>query len=244
MRPVLAAADAAEGHAWGNAPLDFQCDLHRCCINLWEGTRASIDRAQVTMRSPADVRARMDSMAANDLTNTWTVTQLSVMGITVNFHHVHTGEWLRYEYNNAAYKEGFVVRPAKLYVDGERRWTCPADSDAWVELQDDLGGAGVVAALQLYSDKSLLNMKGTSMYPLKAILLNAPLGARMQLGNMQDIAAFPILQQPPGMSDENYKIAALLIHHQCLQIVLEPLKLWSHVGEPMVDPFGAKQVRT
>ena len=87
-----------------------------------------------------------------------------------------------------------------------------------------IANGAVVAAIQLYSDKSLLNNKGTSVYPLKAVLLNAPFAARTDIKNMRNIAFFPEIKRPQGMSVEQYKAVKRAIHHRMLQITLEPLK--------------------
>ncbi len=48
----------------------------------------------------------------------------------------------------------------------------PQSCHRWVECQRLLGPKVVVAALQLYSDKTLLDNKQRYIYPLRATLLN------------------------------------------------------------------------
>ena len=179
-----------------------------------------------------------------DENNIWQHSTFEEQGVEAELYHVDTAAWLAAEFGNPKYADGFTLRAAVRKVDGQRAWSCPADTDAWLGHQaavDVIANGAVVAALQLYSDKSLLSNKGTWVYPLKAVLLNAPFAARTDIRNMRNIAFFPELQRPQGMPLEQFKEAKRAIHHRVLLTTLAPLKQLSQSGEALADPSGVKR---
>ncbi len=199
---------------------------------------------QVLFRTVDDKKKFVLDFVAEDENNTWRQSTFQEQGVEAELYHVDTAEWLAAEFGNPKYAQGFTLRAAVRMVNGQRAWSCPADSDVWNGHQADvdvIANGAVVAAIQLYSDKSLLSNKGTSVYPLKAILLNAPFAARTDIKNMRNIAFFPEIKRPHGMPMEQFKAAKRAIHHRVLQITLEPLKRLSKAGESLSDPSGVSQ---
>ena len=185
----------------------------------------------------------VQDLVINDPNNHWMTHSWEVDGIEVEVHYLDTAAWLQSEFSKTAYREGFTLRPVQRMVNGERAWSCPADCDPWLRhqfvIEVEAAGA-VVAALQLYSDKSLLNNKGTAVYPLKAVLLNAPYTQRVLTANMQNIAFSPEVKKPKGMSEDAFRRAKLQIHHQVLDLALGPLKELSKSGVEVRNPSGER----
>lgn len=132
---------------------------------------------QVLFRTVDDKKKFVLDFVAEDENNTWRQSTFQEQGVEAELYHVDTAEWLAAEFGNPKYAQGFTLRATVRMVNGQRAWSCPADSDVWNGHQADvdvIANGAVVAAIRLYSDKSLLSNKGTSVYPLKAILLNAP----------------------------------------------------------------------
>jgi len=92
----------------------------------------------------------------------------------------------------------------------------------------------VIAALQLYSDNSNVNMKGTSAYPVKASLLNIAYGKRIR--SFREVALLPnlgALCHELGFHQKGTakrRITKLCILHKCLSVLLYPLKKQSYKG--------------
>lgn len=85
-------------------------------------------------------------------------------------------------------KGHFVVRAKKVFQDGERVFDAPHTADAWNAMQAEAeevvvarGGDPAkvgIAALQVSSDKTDLNRKGESGYPLRMTLANISFARR------------------------------------------------------------------
>lgn len=199
---------------------------------------------KVLFRTVDEKKSFVLDLVAGDETNLWKQSTFEEQGVKAEVYHVDTVEWLAAEFGNPKYADGFTLRAAVRTVNGQRAWSCPADNDVWLGHQaavDVIAEGAVVAAIQLYSDKSLLSNKGTWVYPLKAVLLNAPFSARTDIRNMRNIAFFPEIKRPQGMPMEQFKTAKRAIHHRVLQITLQPLKNLSHLGESLADPSGVKR---
>ena len=198
---------------------------------------------QVLFRTVDEKKRFVLDLVAGDEDNIWQQTTFEEQGIKAELYHVDTAQWLAAEFGDAKYAEGFTLRAAVRTVNGERAWSCPADSDVWLGHQaevDVIAEGAVVAAIQLYSDKSLLSNKGTSVYPLKAVLLNAPFATRSDIRNMRNIAFFPEIKRPQGMPLEQFKEAKRAIHHRVLHITLQPPKQLSVTGQALADPSGKR----
>lgn len=93
-------------------------------------------------------------------------------------------------------------------------------------------------ALQLYSDKCLLNTKGRQAHPIRMALLNLEHYTRNQ--NIVDVGFFPIVQRPGGVSKRSWRQVKLCMHHKCLALLLKDVKEASHrdVGLSVSDPSG------
>lgn len=117
------------------------------------------------------------------------------------------------------------------------KWQQQFTGDIWVQCQDALPEGGVLAAVQLFSDKTLLNFKGLSAHPIMAALLNVNVSERSR----KAIAYFPFLKQPPGLSDEQFKRLKSAALQKCLDVLLLPLKQMSATGLVCTDPSGRLQ---
>jgi hypothetical protein len=87
-----------------------------------------------------------------------------------------------------------------------------------------------VALLQLYSDKTLVNVKGTSCHPIRLALLNVPQARKHE--TITTVAYFPVL--PPI----THRVLKLLVLKKCLETLLEPLREASYKGVEWKAPDG------
>ena len=86
-------------------------------------------------------------------------------------------DFLRTQFSNPQYAQEFVLRPRRDHnEDGERVFSTPETGDVWNYAQALLDRRfcssavdPVIAALQLYSDKTLLNMKGLQAHPVRYV---------------------------------------------------------------------------
>ena len=100
--------------------------------------------------------------------------------------------------------------------------------------------SGVIAALQLYSDKTLVNQKGLSCHPIKATLLNVRHNKRIQ--DLANVGYFATLSDKPiGLPDSAWRQVKLLYTARALHTLLRPLKAMSKLGTRMGDPWGRLQ---
>ena len=132
---------------------------------------------QIGFRTALQYEAFIQGLAQADPLNTFTQTEIVVQGIRVTFSHADTAHWLQAEFGCPAYSDGFVLRAAPRYHGAMRVFEEPHEGLAWVQAQQVLDAGSVVAAVQLYSDKTQLNMKQLSAHPIKLVLLNAPYSA-------------------------------------------------------------------
>ena len=88
-----------------------------------------------------------------------------------------------------------------------------------------------IAALQLYSDKTLLTVsEGLSAHPIRAALLNISYGKRMH--NLIDVGYLPDIQPPTGATFPSivWRKVKLSFMSKCLDHLLSPVKKASFDG--------------
>lgn len=170
---------------------------------------------------------------------------------SANFYFRDVLKWLTTEFSNAEYKntgdgESFVLE-AKEVVNaaGKRVYNKPEQCDAWIDLQRQLRRTkefkdAVIAALQLYSDKTLLNRKGLQCHSVKITLLNIPFSRRIFC--LATIAYLsPLSEKPNNLSDEKWRLVKLSYMHLALEHLLKPLKEAGATGLQLKDPWGQER---
>lgn len=102
------------------------------------------------------------------------VLELGDLQIEATLRYKDTQEFLVNEFGNTAYQEMALGPVEQRNSKGQRVFAEPHTADLWHNLQRRLEcvfsmgqGQLVIAALQLYSDKTLLNMKGQQAHPMR-----------------------------------------------------------------------------
>lgn len=179
------------------------------------------------------------------------VTDKDVPGLpkpySANFFHVKTDQWLAEEYGDEKNKEGFVVHASpRQDEDGNLIFNKPEESYAWIEAEIAIrqrpeSSDGVVAALQFYSDKSLLNRKGLQTHPIKAALMNVPFSKRIfrikPVGYLS-----PMFHKPAKLGAERWRLVKLHYINHAMSELTAPLKALSQTGIRLKDPNGVQRL--
>ncbi|GMH44629.1 hypothetical protein BSKO_12581 [Bryopsis sp. KO-2023] len=181
----------------------------------------------------ADVANIRDRLLANSGTE-WTRHEISVgendMSFKIELRDPKS--WLIQEFE----KGGLVLHAQKQYVDGVRIYSDPSNSDAWIqsqELPERVQVNGTIASIQIYSDKTVINRKGVSAYPMKAVLLNLPIEERRR--RISIIGYIPIMKDVRELSSAALRQVRLELHSKCWQAWLDPLKKLSFDGFELED---------
>ena len=95
------------------------------------------------------------------------IPEMGTLSVSALFHYKDILKFTIGEFANSEYEDGFVLQAKVKTQDGRRVFTHPSNADAWIHLQNKLPKHAAIAALQLYSDKSLVNNKGRSVHPVK-----------------------------------------------------------------------------
>lgn len=113
--------------------------------------------------------------------------------------HRDTAEYVRKQYGHTSRDEGFV------YESDVGQPGMPWGASIWVReeaaVRDNLGSHAFIAALQMYSDATCVNVKQLSFHPVYATLLNRPHSIKVQC--IDAVAFIPMVPQQKGLSDEN-----------------------------------------
>lgn len=158
-----------------------------------------------------------------------TVTERDLPGldavVSAPFYHRDMILWLESILNKFVNKEGFVLRASMAYdSENERLYNEPHACDAWLYLQSKIPESGIIAALQLYSDKSLVNMKNLSAHPIRATLFNLPYKDRIK--NLDGVGYLPELSRPAHVkNDGKWRMVKLVYMSKALDVLLSPLKV-------------------
>lgn len=184
------------------------------------------------------------------------ITDVEVPGLQepfqVTFHYRDVRQVAMSIWNDPELKDHLVLRPAEDWVETEtpideedmkqRVYGHPHRGDAWLHIQDlvedhaaqihseQVALSAVVAALQLYSDSTLLNVKGKPCHPIRMTLLNVPYSQKSE--HVHVAAYFPELQKG---TDRSVKLA---VYAKCLETLLQPLAEASKSGEYWKDSYG------
>ena len=162
------------------------------------------------------------------------------------FYMKDMGRWLELEFADKTQKDTFILDASPRFVGTKRVFNAPHECDAWLELQHMLrsrpgNDKAVIAALQLYSDKTLVNRKGLDVHPVKATLLNLPYSKRIEkiIKEESTVAYFDqLIDFPDGVPKSLYRQVKLAYMSKALSILLEPMKDASHNGIHLNDPKG------
>ena len=162
------------------------------------------------------------------------------------FHMKDMRRWLELEFVDKSLNDSFVTTAAPAFVDGQRVYNAPHQCNAWIEMQDLVRSrpgldSAVIAALQLYSDKTLVNRKGLDVHPVKASLLNVPYSKRIEriISESSTVAYFDqLIDMPEGVPESLFRLVKLAYFSKALSALLEPMKRASHDGIDLVDPTG------
>ena len=171
--------------------------------------------------------------------------------------------WLEEEFRRPEYKvevEGstpttytssLIMDAAPVYKEmpngsRQRVITTPQTADTWIQLQEKLrmhsvSRKGCIAAVQLYSDKTLVNHKGMSCHPVKAALFNVPYSKRIKgiLSDASTVAYFQDLSMPEHVKGVQQRLVKLVYMSKAIQALLMPLKAASFEGMKVKDPVGS-----
>jgi hypothetical protein len=97
--------------------------------------------------------------------------------------------------------------------------------------------------VQLYSDKTLLNMKNVQCHPVRFTLMNIAYSKRVL--NHVDVAYLPSIEWPAGQEnavpEDVQRLARRWVVGKCLSMLLAPLKEFSKSGVILKDPWGHKR---
>ena len=133
-------------------------------------------RQQMQLRTAAECRKSLKALVEDDDAG-WLVASFEHESLTapLSFYYRDAVSWLKRQYSQTAYRGQFAVKAQeKLDTHGQRVFCAPEDCDAWLGLQKKHND-GCIAAFQVFSDKTVLNFKGTSAWPCRFGLLNAAL---------------------------------------------------------------------
>lgn len=205
---------------------------------------------QILFKTVRDKLKWEAALISGDTDNTWITSEFSVtefgQPVHIRFDHVDTAHWLEVEFSKKEYSSDFTLWASveEAIVDGVRQRVIskPANANRWISHQASIEHGGVVAALQFYSDKTLINNKGASAHPLRLSLLNAGYAARMQLKNLATVGYMPIIARPAGMTNDTFRRLKHVVRQRCLRILLQPLKQLSHECVFINDPDGKAQL--
>ena len=204
---------------------------------------------QILFKTVLDKQKWEAALVASDADNTWTTSEFTVTEfgepVHISFDHVDTAHWLDVEFSKKEYSSDFTLWAGRedAIIDGisQRVISKPANANRWTAHQASLVPGGVVAGLQFYSDKTLINNKGAAAHPLRLSLLNVGYSARMQLKNLATVGYMPIIARPAGMNLPSFRRLKHIVRQRCLSILLQPLKRLSHQGVRIFDPHGIAQ---
>lgn len=99
-------------------------------------------------------------------------------------------------------------------------------------LKNDGEHENTVLLLQLYSDKTIVNVKNVACHPIRLAVLNLPLHEKEK--RIEIVGYFPIV--PTGTN----RVHKLLVLTRCFIHLLEPLKVADSTGEVWLAPDGQK----
>ena len=98
-----------------------------------------------------------------------------LLAAPAKLHYRDSAERLSRQYGLKKYQGQFATAAEeKRDAAGQRVFSTPETCDAWIELQMAHGGARI-AAIQVFSDQAVVNLKGLSVWPCRFALLNAAL---------------------------------------------------------------------
>jgi hypothetical protein len=154
--------------------------------------------------------------------------ELGDISVSAPFHHRDIVKYLVSEFGNRKYKNHFTLRGYEdIQPSGKRVYSHPHTADAWLHLQSLIPPHAVLAALQMYSDKSLVNDKGLHAHPVKCTLLNIDYDIKIRSLNTATVAYLPILEKPFHLTNDSlWRLVKLAYISKALALLLEPLKVW------------------
>eukprot|EP00798_Chlamydomonas_sp_ICE-L_P002933 gene2933-biopygen14867 len=181
-----------------------------------------------------------------------TVTSADVpdMGLEVfqaQYFYEDMDHFLRLEFGNSDHMGQFVLHASKKEDEnGNRCYDDPHTAELWNYFQDRIRQqpghqSSVVAALQLYSDKTHLNVKGTDCHPVLATLLNICHGKRIK--SYKHVAYLPKMSKNQlKVNPSTWRLVKLSAYSKILTAVLATMKQKSHHGVKLRDPWGQEQM--
>eukprot|EP00798_Chlamydomonas_sp_ICE-L_P025678 gene25678-biopygen20166 len=180
-----------------------------------------------------------------------TVTSADVPGLgdavfEAPYFYEDMDHFLRMEFGNEDHKGQFVLHASiKTDVEGNRCYDDPHSADLWNWFQRRIRSnvgyeRSVVASLQLYSDKTHLNFKGTDCHPVLATLLNICHGKRIK--SYKHVAYLPKMSQTTlDVSASVFRFVKLSAYSKIITALLATMKEKSHTGVTLTDPWGKEQ---
>jgi hypothetical protein len=165
---------------------------------------------------------------------------------TQQFHYRDPVDWLATEWQSKDNKDAFTVDAGIAFnSQNERLYNEPHQCDMWITLQNDLrqylDPNGVIAALQFYSDKTVVNKKGLSCHPIRAALLNVRHSTRVR--QLDNVGYFPTMSHPAGMNDRVWRLVKLRFISEAMNTLLSPLKALSYEGIILKEPNEGEEVK-
>eukprot|EP00798_Chlamydomonas_sp_ICE-L_P001924 gene1924-biopygen14746 len=180
-----------------------------------------------------------------------TVTSADVPGLgeavfEAPYFYEDMDHFLRMEFGNEDHKGQFVLHASiKTDAEGNRCYDDPHSADLWNWFQRRIRSnvgyeRSVVVALQLYSDKTHLNFKGTDCHPVLATLLNICHGKRIK--SYKHVAYLPKMSQTTlDVSASVFRLVKLSAYSKIITALLATMKEKSHTGVTLTDPWGKEQ---
>lgn len=267
---TLASDKEAEGEAEQGESFDLSFEFMKACISSCGNVGMSDKDVQMFLdmfQHAVKHNVRLDSLQYKTLTeykayvkktleesvDGWRKVNITVPAgtypgqladYTQPFHYRDPVEWLSRAWAGASPSEFTMDADLAYNEQGERIYNAPHQCDTWITLQNELrehvNPNGVIAALQLYSDKTLINRKNLSAHPIRAALLNIHHSKRIR--DLENIGYFPSLTKPAQMSAAVWRLVKLRYISMAIDTLLEPLKRLSYDGIMLSSPIDGEAV--
>ena len=147
------------------------------CLPQWHEhvtSKSHALRLQMQLREVEQCHKAAAALIEDDASG-WLVKEFThdLLAAPLKLYYRDSAQWLSRQYGLKKYQGHFATAAdTKLNAAQQRVYSAPQNCDAWIELQKAHGGARI-AAIQVFSDKTVVNFKGLSVWPCRFALLNA-----------------------------------------------------------------------
>ncbi|KAH7905010.1 hypothetical protein BJ138DRAFT_1233543 [Hygrophoropsis aurantiaca] len=198
----------------------------------------------ISFRTAKELRARAESLPSGPRWNFRIVATTHPTTQPVHLYFRDSLDCIESLFNHPLFRDHMDFSPFRLYTTAERLirvYTEWMSSDGAWEMQTKIPEGATLCGVVLSSDKThITNMCGGRVaHPLLISLANI----KMSVRNKGSSHAFLLLALMPiaKFTHANSRMNSVLdarLFHQCLDIVLKPLKQAAELGRMMSDPVG------